>query len=411
MAVQEVTGKHRPVVEEATAQVTDVAAEVESVYATDNFRMYKFKVLPCEKGDTPHDWSQCPFFHEGETGRRRDPVQYEYAAVACSEFRKQGQCARGDACPCAHNVFEFWLHPTRYRTQMCKQGSACTRHVCFFAHEESELRTPSATPASERGPKVEAPALATPFANPQLQPEPLSLNKRARSSDLHAGATPKRSYPTGGPAHGSSDSVGPEAGRAWDAQLGCMAASQGLAMRAAFATSSLDEQNGVINMLSTLLNDAVKVRDAHLEQQQRATAPTPGWSSSFRASTVVARYAAARQLLLEKQQAEQHTQQAQHDAAAAHAGAALYPELGNSACSQPARAARSRSAVLPEHTMRPAFSVEPFDDLVLRSSLRPQDVGPATTVGLCVCLQHLAGVLSAANGITQLMTPDTFSVV
>ena len=28
-------------------------------------------------------------------------------------------CVRGDNCPYAHNVFEYWLHPTRYRTQLC----------------------------------------------------------------------------------------------------------------------------------------------------------------------------------------------------------------------------------------------------------------------------------------------------
>ena len=31
-------------------------------------------------------------------------------------------CVRGDACPYAHNVFEYWLHPTRYRSQLCNDG-------------------------------------------------------------------------------------------------------------------------------------------------------------------------------------------------------------------------------------------------------------------------------------------------
>ena len=31
---------------------------------------------------------------------------------------QNGTCRRGDACPFAHGVFESWLHPSRYRTQV-----------------------------------------------------------------------------------------------------------------------------------------------------------------------------------------------------------------------------------------------------------------------------------------------------
>lgn len=31
---------------------------------------------------------------------------------------QSGCCRRGDACPFAHGVFECWLHPSRYRTQV-----------------------------------------------------------------------------------------------------------------------------------------------------------------------------------------------------------------------------------------------------------------------------------------------------
>lgn len=37
-------------------------------------------------------------------------------------------------------VFEYWLHPKRYRTQMCRDGPTCSRKVCFFAHSEEQLR-------------------------------------------------------------------------------------------------------------------------------------------------------------------------------------------------------------------------------------------------------------------------------
>lgn len=80
-----------------------------------------------------HDWTKCPFTHPGEKARRRDPRAVPYNGVACPDFRK-GLCKRGDACPYAHGVFECWLHPTRYRVQMCKDGPNCTRKVCFFAH-------------------------------------------------------------------------------------------------------------------------------------------------------------------------------------------------------------------------------------------------------------------------------------
>lgn len=91
---------------------------------------------------------------------------------------QEGTCAFGDHCPYAHNVFEYWLHPTRcgylragagyrpcgravasnqilagrnpwrptlplpsclprYRTQLCNDGSNCRRKICFFAHRRA----------------------------------------------------------------------------------------------------------------------------------------------------------------------------------------------------------------------------------------------------------------------------------
>ena len=56
-------------------------------FCTDEFRMYQFKVLPCCRRE-PHNWRECPFVHEGETAKRRDPRIYKYSANACSEFRR-----------------------------------------------------------------------------------------------------------------------------------------------------------------------------------------------------------------------------------------------------------------------------------------------------------------------------------
>ncbi|KAL6627278.1 hypothetical protein ACP70R_031004 [Stipagrostis hirtigluma subsp. patula] len=119
--------------EEAAAMAAAVDA-----YACDEFRMYEFKVRRCARGRS-HDWTECPFAHPGEKARRRDPRKYHYSGTACPDFRKGG-CKRGDACEFAHGVFECWLHPARYRTQPCKDGTACRRRVCFFAHTPDQLR-------------------------------------------------------------------------------------------------------------------------------------------------------------------------------------------------------------------------------------------------------------------------------
>ncbi|KAG6486456.1 hypothetical protein ZIOFF_055031 [Zingiber officinale] len=105
----------------------------------DQFRMYEFKVRRCGRGRA-HDWTECPFAHPGEKARRRDPRRYHYSGAPCPDFRRGGGCRRGDACDLAHGVFETWLHPARYRTQACKDGAACRRRVCFFAHSPDQLR-------------------------------------------------------------------------------------------------------------------------------------------------------------------------------------------------------------------------------------------------------------------------------
>ncbi|KAJ4815281.1 Zinc finger CCCH domain-containing protein [Rhynchospora pubera] len=122
-----------------------------SIYASDEFRMYSFKIRPCSRAYS-HDWTECPFVHPGENARRRDPRKFHYSCVPCPDFRK-GSCRRGDMCEYAHGVFECWLHPAQYRTRLCKDGTACNRRVCFFAHTHEELRplyvsTGSAVPGS-----------------------------------------------------------------------------------------------------------------------------------------------------------------------------------------------------------------------------------------------------------------------
>ncbi len=61
--------------------------------------------------------------------------------IPCPDYRK-GVCKRGDPCPWAHGVFECWLHPLKFRTLLCRDGAACHRRMCFFAHSTDELRAP-----------------------------------------------------------------------------------------------------------------------------------------------------------------------------------------------------------------------------------------------------------------------------
>ncbi|KAK9864000.1 hypothetical protein WJX84_000116 [Apatococcus fuscideae] len=107
-----------------------------------------------------------------EKAKRRDPQKYAYTGIACLDFRK-ATCKRGDACPYAHGVFECWLHPSRYRTQLCKDGSDCIRSVCFFAHSLEELRPgPLATSLKEEWrQKSICPAPTSPTAPPLLSSE------------------------------------------------------------------------------------------------------------------------------------------------------------------------------------------------------------------------------------------------
>ena len=131
------------------------AAAAVDAYACDEFRMYEFKVRRCSRGRS-HDWTDCPYAHPGEKARRRDPRRYHYSGTACPDFRKGG-CKRGDACEFAHGVFECWLHPARYRTQPCKDGTACRRRVCFFAHTPDQLRVLPPQQSSS-SPRVAAPS-------------------------------------------------------------------------------------------------------------------------------------------------------------------------------------------------------------------------------------------------------------
>lgn len=117
------------------------SAEMKAFMANANKMMFEFKVTRCPRSRA-HDWTECPYAHPGEKAARRDPRIFAYSGTPCPQHRK-GACMRGDACELSHGVFETWLHPSRYRTQPCKDGMACERRVCFFSHCPEEEREPT----------------------------------------------------------------------------------------------------------------------------------------------------------------------------------------------------------------------------------------------------------------------------
>ncbi|KAF8066266.1 SULTR2 [Scenedesmus sp. PABB004] len=113
-----------------------------SALDSESFRVYCYKIVPCAK-KFGHDWSECPFAHEGEKATRRCPALYRYSSIVCPEVRQSKACPRGDVCPYSHSIFEYWMHPARFRAQLCSFGTECNRRICFFAHTQDQLRVPS----------------------------------------------------------------------------------------------------------------------------------------------------------------------------------------------------------------------------------------------------------------------------
>ncbi|KAF6256220.1 hypothetical protein COO60DRAFT_135613 [Scenedesmus sp. NREL 46B-D3] len=132
-----------PILMASAATAKNVVEDQTALFDTDEFRMYCYKVLPCAKR-AAHEWTTCPWAHPGEKARRRDPRVYAYLAIPCPDTKEGKECPRGDDCPNCHSLFEYWLHPSRYRTQLCRNndGSHCKRQICFFAHSVDELRVP-----------------------------------------------------------------------------------------------------------------------------------------------------------------------------------------------------------------------------------------------------------------------------
>ncbi|KAF4362667.1 hypothetical protein G4B88_028720 [Cannabis sativa] len=138
--VYDFSDHHFSSVSAAAAAAADYNDRVDdAIYGSDEFRMYAYKIKRCPRMRS-HDWTECPYAHRGEKAQRRDPRKFNYSAIVCPAFRNGASCSKGDTCEFAHGVFEYWLHPARYRTRACNSGQLCQRKVCFFAHSPDQLR-------------------------------------------------------------------------------------------------------------------------------------------------------------------------------------------------------------------------------------------------------------------------------
>ncbi|KAK3217681.1 hypothetical protein Dsin_011651 [Dipteronia sinensis] len=111
----------------------------DAIYGSDDFRMFGFKIKRCTKLQS-HHWNDCPYAHRGERAQRLDPRKVSYSAILCRSYRT-GNCPKGNYCEHSHDLFEYWLHPDRYRTRPCNAGMFCQRKVRFFAHTAEQLRS------------------------------------------------------------------------------------------------------------------------------------------------------------------------------------------------------------------------------------------------------------------------------
>ena len=85
----------------------------------------------------------CLNYHD-KGDKRRDPELYE-AKLYPNLFKnnkliKNGKCDSGDECDKAHNLYEYFYHPTKFRKLKCKQennkGKFCKeRLICPYYHE------------------------------------------------------------------------------------------------------------------------------------------------------------------------------------------------------------------------------------------------------------------------------------
>jgi hypothetical protein len=62
-------------------------------------------------------------------------------------------------------LLQYWMHPSRFRAQLCSFGKDCNRRICFFAHTQEQLRIPSEPVVAD------ALAIRAPYLQGRVAPE------------------------------------------------------------------------------------------------------------------------------------------------------------------------------------------------------------------------------------------------
>ncbi|WZZ11659.1 hypothetical protein YC2023_097580 [Brassica napus] len=244
-------------------------SDTDDPYASEHFRMFEFKIRRCTRSRS-HDWTDCPFAHPGEKARRRDPRRFQYSAEVCPEFRRDGDCSRGDECEFAHGVFECWLHPIRYRTEACKDGKHCKRKVCFFAHSPRQLRVLPPENVSGGGSASGSPAAAK---NPCCMFCSSSPTSTLLGNLSHLSRSPSLSPPLS-PAHKAA---------AFSRLRNRAASAVSEAVSAAAAAGSVN-YNDVLNELVNSL-DSINLAEAlHVNSSSPVTTPVSAAAAAFASS-------------------------------------------------------------------------------------------------------------------------------
>ena len=112
-------------------------------YIPSEFNPSTYKIYKCPLGPICKlDKKLCLNYH-GDGDRRRNPNFYK--ATLCPKLFKNNKkiknakCELGDDCDCAHNLFEYYYHPDKFRTVPCpqeKKNQLCKeRLICPYYHE------------------------------------------------------------------------------------------------------------------------------------------------------------------------------------------------------------------------------------------------------------------------------------
>ncbi|KAF3496140.1 hypothetical protein DY000_02051820 [Brassica cretica] len=243
-------------------------SDTDDPYASEHFRMFEFKIRRCTRSRS-HDWTDCPFAHPGEKARRRDPRRFQYSAEVCPEFRRDGDCSRGDDCEFAHGVFECWLHPIRYRTEACKDGKHCKRKVCFFAHSPRQLRV--LPPENVSG----GSASASPAKNPCCMFCSSSPTSTLLGNLSHLSRSPSLSPPLSPASHKAA---------AFSRLRNRAASAVSEAVSAAAAAGSVNYNDVLTELVNSL--DSINLAEAlHVSSSSPVTTPVSGAAAAAFASS------------------------------------------------------------------------------------------------------------------------------